>query len=818
MNMKDLTRRYLRLFKSSLRLRLKKLGIFFNKSWPFWAILLIVCTFFWKVFLLKQVPLPADFIVGVYYPWLDYKWGYTVGVPVKNPITTDVPSLIYPEQMLSVDLIKSGQWPLWNSYILTGTPLFANLQAASFSPTVVLYFLFGRLTAWSLQIILQHILAAFFSYLLLRYWKVSKFGSILGGVAFAFSGFNLIFSQWNGHTLASSFIPLAILFEDKYLKKSKIKDGALLALVLVFQLLSGYPQVCLYTAIAMLVFWLVRFCENRSLKFIKRTVSLVFFLILALGLASFQILPTTELWKLSQRSFEPHPFEWAFLPWNKVITFLAPDFYGNHATKNYWGPQDYTSNTGYVGVVVFILATLALKFLKTKRAVLFLFILSIFSLILSFPTPLSLFLWAKDVVGMRAASAHRATILFDFGMTLLAGFGFDYIWKARTKFKYAFTLILPSLIITGFGIFAAYKFLMTRSDPSLFLVREIPKYKVALRNMVLPTAILISTSATLYFIVRWKRFKKIGLLVLSFLLLFELFRFGWKFTPFSERRLVFPTTPVLDFLISQERPFRVTGNKVIPVNMRTPYKLDSLEGYETIHPLRVSRFLAALNSEKVGTRPVGRYGTVDNETSHLLDLVNTKYYLTHKLDKRRPSPSGEIPKKFKTPRFELVFEDKSVAILENKNALPRAFMVYDWEVIKDEQLILKKLLDSRYPFKEKIILEEEPEIKRKNNVAYKVSYREYKEQESIIDVQTDSEGLLFVSDAYYPGWKAYVDGIETKIFRANHMFRAIEIPKGNSQVKFVYKPDSFFTGLKISAAALSLWLILLVAEYKKKKK
>lgn len=791
----------------------KKSGTFFKRNWPFIFIVLIVSAFFWKVFLLKQISLPADFIVGVYYPWLDYKWGYVVGVPVKNPMTTDVVSLIFPEQILGIDLIKSAQWPLWNPYILTGTPLFANLQAAPFSPTAVLYFLFDKLTAWNLQIILQHILTVLFSYLLLRYWKVSKFGSILGGIAFAFSGFNLIFSQWNGHALASSFIPLAILFEDKYLKKCRIRDGVFLASTLVFQLLSGYPQTCLYTAIAMIILWLVRFYENRTLEFIQRTVSLVFFLVFALGLAAFQVLPAAELWRLSQRSFEPHPFEWAFLPWSKIITFLAPDYFGNHATANYWGPQDYTSNTGYVGVVVFVLATLGLRLLKTKRVVQFLFILSIFSLILSFPTPLPVFLWAKDIIGMRAASAHRATILFNFGVALLAGFGFDYIWKARAKIKYIFALILPSLIIISFGVFAAYKFLMTSSDPSLFFIRGIPKYKVALRNMVLPTAVLITSSAILWFISRWKKLKKCGLLVLVSLLLFELFRFGWKYTPFSEKRLVFPTTPILDFLISQEKPFRVTGNKVIPVNLRTPYKLESLEGYETIHPLRVSRFLAALNSGKNGTSSTSRYGIVDNDTSHLLDMVNTKYYLTLKRDEKNdPSPEGEIPDRFKTDRFEVAFEDRTTIVLQSKSALPRAFMVYDWEIINGDEEIINALLEPNFLMDSKIILEEQVPLKRlvgnRADVVSEVEYSKYGEQENLIKVNTEKDGLLFVSDAHFPGWKAFIDGVETKVYRANFAFRAVGVPAGVHQVRFIYKPKSFFNGLKISGVSMLLLLAL----------
>lgn len=744
-------------------------GKFLNFSkgtWPFFLIAFVVCIFFWKVFLKGLVPLPADFIVGVYYPWLDYKWGYATGVPVKNPMTTDVVSLIYPEQMLAVDLLKSGQWPLWNPHILTGTPLFANLQAAPFSPTNFVYFILDKIDAWSVQIILQHILAALFMFLLLRHWQVSKLGAILGGIAYSFSGFNLIFSQWNGHTLSAAFVPLSLLFVDKILSEGKAVSVLALVLSLTLQLLSGYPQISFYTAIAVAILWLLRLIKEPKI-ILKRSFFLLVSGIFALGLSAFQLMPTAELWKLSQRSFEPHPFEWAFLPWQKIITFIAPDYFGNHATQNYWGPQDYTSNTAYVGVVAFVLASLGIWLVKKNREILFLVFLAGFALVLSFPTPISIFLWQNDIFGLRAASAHRATILFIFAAAALVGFGLDSLkQKLKLKKNLFWLFLIPTILIVGFGLHA-----LNLKSAS---IRGIPVTTVALRNLVLPTGILVLTFLALFFKAKY---------ALVFLAILELFRFGWKYTPFSPKGLVFPDTPVLQFLKSQEKPFRVTGNRVIPVNMRTPYGLDSPEGYETIHPLRISQFLSAVNSGISGTDPIGRYGTVDNDTSILLDLVNTKYYLTHKLDEKgNPSPNGKIPARFDSQRFKLVFEDKSVAVLESKSALPRSFYVSNWEIEKDDRKILDRLLDPKFPYDEKIILEENPGL---------------------------VERMLFISEAYYPNWKAYVNGKETKIFRANFAFRAIAVPKGEHEIKFIYQPKSFFDGLRISVLSLAALLLLL---------
>ncbi len=706
-----------------------------KKYWPFFSLAAIICFFFWKFFLKGLIPFPGDFVVGIYYPWLDYKWGYAAGVPVKNPITADVPSFIYPMQTFAFDLVKEGNWPLWNPRILAGIPLLANFQSAPLSPTFFLYFLFDKFTAWSFQIILAHILAAVFTYLLLRQWRVSKWGSILGGAIFAFSGYNLIWSQWNGHVLTAAFIPLILLLEDKWLREKSYISGIGIAIVFCFQIFSGYPQTIIYTALAVGLYWLVRIWGEKEIAL--KTIFLIIFFVLGLGLAAPQLLPGKELFSLSQWQLEPYSYEWAFLPWKKTITFIAPDFFGNHATYNYWGPQDYTSNTGFVGVVAIILSFLAFFLVKKRKEVLLLVLLLVLSLIISYPTPVSIFLWKHNLLGMGSSSSHRALVLFNLAVALLAGFGYDLV---RLKIKLRSKLIIiaiPFLILLGFFLYA-------------FRIHSI----VGLRNLVLPTAVLISSS----FIFLLKPKIRFILILLS---ITELFYFGWKFTPFSPRSLVFPKTPILEFLANQVKPFRIIGSNVIPVNLAMPYGLESLEGYETMRPALASQLIASINSGNAFSNPAGRYGIIDNVSSPILDLVNTKYYISLKKDLGM----------FDSKRFKVVFEDKSVAILESLTALPRNFVVNKWEIEKDNKKILEKLLDPKFPFSEKIILEEDP---------------------------GDVEKMYFISDAYYPGWKAYADGKEVKIYRANYAFRAVGVPSSDTEVIFKYEPKSFFNGLIIS--------------------
>lgn len=135
-------------------------------------------------------------------------------------------------------------------------------------------------------------------------------------------------------------------------------------------------------------------------------------------------------------------------------------------------------------------------------------------------------------------------------------------------------------------------------------------------------------------------------------------------------------------------------------------------------------------------------------------------------------------------------------------------MAYKWEV-SSGKAILDKLLDPNYPIGEKIILEEnvgkeESLVKGIGNV----KYLSYGLQNSLIEVNTNKAGFLFVSDAWFPGWKAFVDGKETKIYRADYVFRAVAVPVGKHIVKFSYFPESFSLGLKISGLALMIFIIL----------
>jgi uncharacterized membrane protein YfhO len=75
---------------------------------------------------------------------------------------------------------------------------------------------------------------------------------------------------------------------------------------------------------------------------------------------------------------------------------------------------------------------------------------------------------------------------------------------------------------------------------------------------------------------------------------------------------------------------------------------------------------------------------------------------------------------------------------------------------------------------------------------------------------------MFLSETYYPGWRAKVDGREARIFPADYAFRAVFVPAGRHEISFWYQPVSFRTGVYVSISAALVFLISAAAALTRK--
>jgi uncharacterized membrane protein YfhO len=111
---------------------------------------------------------------------------------------------------------------------------------------------------------------------------------------------------------------------------------------------------------------------------------------------------------------------------------------------------------------------------------------------------------------------------------------------------------------------------------------------------------------------------------------------------------------------------------------------------------------------------------------------------------------------------------------------------------------------------ETVLLWREPDVKISmdsaivRDVSNTVRITNYENNYVRIAVESAEAGYLVLSDTYYTGWKAWVNGNEQAIMRANFAMRALCVPRGSSVVEFRFDPPLFRIGGWISACTLVL--------------
>jgi len=195
----------------------------------------------------------------------------------------------------------------------------------------------------------------------------------------------------------------------------------------------------------------------------------------------------------------------------------------------------------------------------------------------------------------------------------------------------------------------------------------------------------------------------------------------------------------------------------------------------------------------------------------LMNLLGVKYIVQHDEGIQDGNSDTNI---FPEDNYLLVWSQSPWQIYENKQVLPRYFLVNSFTLAKGQ-----KALDTLYTadLATTVILNAQPQQKVDANATGHVQLLSYNTQS--IDFTTNTTGpmILFLSDTYFPSWKAKVDGKETPIFLADYAFRGLVVPKGMHTVHMYYKPQYFMIGLIIAGVSFVVFLLslLVLKKYEK---
>lgn len=159
-------------------------------------------------------------------------------------------------------------------------------------------------------------------------------------------------------------------------------------------------------------------------------------------------------------------------------------------------------------------------------------------------------------------------------------------------------------------------------------------------------------------------------------------------------------------------------------------------------------------------------------------------------------------------------QNSDLRIYEVENALPRASVFTSYEVVEGmESLTVLDMGDLFFPpsrVNERVILEEEPPFVFEPGAPEMGTARIVSSgaDRVVIEAEAPRGGLLVLSDAYYPEWRATVDGEEREVLKANVAFRAVALEPGTHRVEFALRPASLHYGLLVGAAGLALLALL----------
>jgi len=733
----------------------------------------------------------------------------------------------YPYHHLWAEAIRQGQLPLWNPHVSGGSPWLADGQFSALYPTMLLNLVLPVPRAAAVELALHLWAAATFTYVLLRRMSLSPVAAFLGASTLAFSGFVIAHTQHVSMIRSLTWLPLVLLLAREISIRSWDHTVPRLAITVALTLLGGHFQIALLTvSLATLLTAnsavLVTQGQMPRLRALVRGLAILF---LGVGLgglvAAILLVPAVELAQLSVRagglSYEEATFP--SVPRRQVLMLILPNLFGTFTGNDYLGAPNFWEMTSSVGIVAFVVAVFGFIYGRHPERWFFAAVGGgAIVLAIGRYTPVYGWLLAAIPVFRYFRVPARFFLWSSVALAVLAAYGIEWIsseeanpGSRRRELVLKGGLILAATIglyaaVMGPGVAEAVNALQ---DPFVRVgqlsERAVGSAAAAAVNDIRRAGLLMAATTLIVLVVRqWPICANLAVGSIGFLLLGELYILGANYYPTAEASLLAPARPPLvleegAYRIARAAPtvggfarwpsiFRAVPlsafRRTLPPNTGMLEGIADVSGYNPIALRHVAEFTMWM------------WDDFDqrNRRSPLLDFLGAKYLFD-------PRPN----------RWYVPVEAKDLPIWENPNAMPRGWLVTRYEIVKDHSDMERRLRggggsSTQYripPFDpaRMVLLYDAPRetfgLKAREN-AGQILGREYNLSRVAFELALEGSAILVLNDVYYPGWRAYVDGSEVPVYRANHAFRAIFLPSTARQVEFVFRPRSVQVGLVIS--------------------
>lgn len=737
---------------------------------------------------------------------------------------TDLSWIHYPRHVFTASEWLAGRAPLWDPYEDTGVPLLAESQVGALYPVSLLFL--GPLSPsleLSLFILAHFTLAAFFTYGLARTLALSRPAAGLAGLSFGFGGFLMAQVPNLNIMTGAAWLPLLLLAAIQVARRRRLPVALLAGLPLALQIFTSQPQIVFYSLVVLAAFAVYRLVIDLRLGQGRRAArtGLLLLVMVASGLllAAPQILPTLELQQVSVRSQE-RGLE--FLTENSLppamwLNLLLPGVFGNNVT-GFKGGDPFQEVFVYAGFIPLWLALAGLPGLRRppeSNRLFFLFLLAgaallamgsytpLYERVIQYLPGFALFrIPSRWLVGVNLALAVLAGIGLDrllvrgvsrrhmalfgvFGFLLAAGlwgfgrYGAGWLersgdWLGGTQQRLAL-----AFLERGFQIHPLYR--------ERLLLRWLP-------GLTAPAFLLAANLVVLAGLLALHHFRRLAPGVLAGLLLAAtavdlVVAGGVTINPLKPAAWWQELSGGARYVIE-----RLDGSRVFPLGMGSEEAAVSHLGhyFPSVYGVRsAGGHGSSLRS--------ARYDTFAHEADPVqaIRVLGVRYLLT--LGQMGADVAATYP---------LVYNDRDSYVYENRQPLPRVFVVHQALRAGSPDEALAHFQERRIDPAQAVVIEGEtgPPLPASPPAGAASTATIVAEQPQAIEIQAElaADGYLVLLDSFYPGWSATVDGQPARIYPANYIGRAVFVPAGRHLVRFEYRSGAFQLGLGLAALALVL--------------
>jgi len=716
--------------------------------------------------------------------------------------------------------ILAGDFPLWTPYQACGYPIFSKM---GFILYPVNWLIFAMDTSSAIIAIpFAHIIIGMTGMLLyLRYLKLAPAAIGLGTFFFGYAALLQVFLG-----VGSTYIwmPLILLFTHRLIDRPSFPSCLALTAFLTVSFLGGFLQHFCYMSIALFLYticFIFSRDSKRGLAYISIRIGLMgLAVVLTIFLVAVKLLPVFELSWFSVRSFAEAAKS------GETPTTLQAGIYSLEVIL--FGTQ-FKLLVYYFGSILFLIP---FGFFSSKnRAVVFSLAIALGYLILF---TVSKYVPALSILGKvpftDSFRLHNVRMppFFQFFAIVMGSIGLSSLWEMggtellnKVRMKWHYSLFFLAIYMIGVML-------------SPFLFSDNP-YQHSIRHALTMLAFLMATVFILLYVSRFSvSASNAGMWLVAFLVLLDVATHSY-FPPSSAHTdsstFVESDDPFIEQVIRFTEEYAENDRvllcwpKFYP-NSGTRFGFQNINSYYSLTLARWRNYVRTAVGPKWFDRHHRRWLFYGILTDIYHNRIQTQFL-------KQPKMAGLASLRyliaFDCRRMDATTVDENSSwnlchvsntlprlyVYENKFALPRAYLVNCYIISHSESESLEAIKNRISDLSNSVVLENGIPTFSSSSAPRnpgRVRIRRYKINEVVLDVESEESAILVLTDIYYPGWNAYINGERRPIWRANSLFRAVQISPGRHSIIFKYQPESLRWGIRISAITLLLIFVALIIE------